>query len=724
MRGRKPRSRSTFVPVLCAGLTVAALVWGGGEVEADEHGTKPPVASGALWQQEGRYPAVELNKTVGTVPGECASTDVIRVPEGTQVHYCYRVENTGDVTFEYHDLVDDQLGVLLSDVQVTLAPGETYEQLASTTINVSTSNTATWTARDTAGGLAKTRDEATDSDTAQVIVTDELIELSKTVGTVAGECAATDLISVLEGTEVHYCYRVENTGHVTFEYHDLVDDQLGVLLSDVPITLGPGDTSEHLASTTLDVSTINTATWTARDTAGGLAWMDSGGTARTDVEVTDSDTAEVIVRQRRLELSKTVGTVAGECASTDSIEVWIGTTVYYCYHVENTGDVTFEYHDLVDDQLGVLLTGVPLALGPGDTYEHIEETEIGGSVVNTAEWTASSAVGAYTWDDTVAYAFEDISTTGTPVVMDDEDVQGPFPAGFVFEYFALPYRDVYISSNGFLTVLPGQDAGCCSGDPIPTSWDPNGVIAGWWEDLDPGAGGTIHYETKGASPNRYMIVQFTDVPHWSTGFLVTLQYKILESGVIEVHYTAAPSDGGTHTAGIENEHGTIGVEYYHGTAGLPTPLAVRYIPGETASDADSAAVTVLDPDITVDPEALWSFQLVDVVVTLPLDIGNVGLTDLVWTVDEAEAEPGKGAVDRGCSSPNDLPWLEVVPTAGTTAYGHTDTLSVIFDSTVVGIGAYEGVLCVRSNDPQDPLVEVPVIMEILIPVELMNLTIE
>ena len=37
-------------------------------------------------------------------------TDAITVSAGTQVYYCYEVENTGDVTFEFHDLEDDQLG--------------------------------------------------------------------------------------------------------------------------------------------------------------------------------------------------------------------------------------------------------------------------------------------------------------------------------------------------------------------------------------------------------------------------------------------------------------------------------------------------------------------------------------------------------------------------------------------------------------------------------------
>src|SRR5262249_49115559 len=46
---------------------------------------------------------------------------------------------------------------------------------------------------------------------------------------------------------------------------------------------------------------------------------------------------------------------------------------------------------------------------------------------------------------------------------------------------------------------------------------------------------------------------------------------------IEVHYSNAASDGGTHSAGIENDTGTIGLSFYFGTSGL-TGRAARYSP--------------------------------------------------------------------------------------------------------------------------------------------------
>ncbi|KAB2962009.1 MAG: hypothetical protein F9K16_10260 [Thermoanaerobaculia bacterium] len=593
-----------------------------------------------------------------------------------------------------------------------------------------------------------------------------------------------------------------------------------------------------------------------------------------------------------LSLSKTVGTVPATCAATDAITVTTGTTVYYCFHVENTGVVALNFHDLVDDHLGTLLDNAPISLPPGATYDHIVPDVATATVTNTATWTGADSAGGFAVDDTIPLDFEDISGTGTAVPLSDDSVSPPLPMNFTFNFFGTDYTDAYISSNGFVTLLAGQPNGCCTGAPIPTAAAPNGLIAGWWEDLNPGAGGTVHYQTLGSAPNRRFIAQFENVPHFGGGNLVTLQFKLFEgTNVVEVHYQAAPSDGGTHSAGVENETGTVGVQYFLGSTGLTTPLAVRYTPATpvTASATDSATVTIADPNIVVSPPDLASVQAPDTQVTLPLDIQNTGVADLDWTIDEAAAPadaprgtgtflnqapnqvnglfadstcercgtgqqsiaenftlaapatigqitfwggyfntdtplatdvlrvlvhadasglpgavvydesnvastrvqtgvilfgvheweftltlaapvnltPGTywveifnntagnpddffwetgnldpthglagsgwttatpgvawnfdGATDMAiqidgpaspCYTPSDLPWLSVNPTAGTTLAGQTSTVDVTFDSTGLAPGSYDGLLCVSSNDPDTPLVEVPVALTV------------
>ncbi|MDQ4077447.1 MAG: DUF4394 domain-containing protein, partial [Chloroflexota bacterium] len=108
---------------------------------------------------------IALEKTVGTDPSICATTDVITVTLGAEVTYCYEVTNTGNVTLTLHDLEDSELGTLLDDFSFTLAPGASVSITESATLSETATNTATWTAFN--AGLV---DEATATDTATVNV--------------------------------------------------------------------------------------------------------------------------------------------------------------------------------------------------------------------------------------------------------------------------------------------------------------------------------------------------------------------------------------------------------------------------------------------------------------------------------------------------------------------------------------------------------------------------
>jgi subtilisin family serine protease len=67
----------------------------------------------------------------------------------------------------------------------------------------------------------------------------------------------------------------------------------------------------------------------------------------------------------------------------------------------------------------------------------------------------------------------------------------------------------------------------------------------------------------------------------------------------------------------------------------------------------------------------------------------------------------------GCAAPTDVPWLSVVPDSGSTPAGESDDVTVTFDATGLAIGTYEALLCVNSNDPANPLLEVPVTLTVV-----------
>lgn len=155
----------------------------------------------------------------------------------------------------------------------------------------------------------------------------------------------------------------------------------------------------------------------------------------------------------------------------------------------------------------------------------------------------------------------DTTAGGTSVNLGDDQVSGDLPIGFTFRFFENNYTQFRISSNGFITFGNTTNNGCCSGDFIPDTWDPNNLIAFAWEDLDPFGVGSINYQTVGTAPNRKLIMNFVDIPHWpgpGPNANVTAQVQLWEGcGRIEIHTTTKPSNGVT-TMGIENSTGTVG----------------------------------------------------------------------------------------------------------------------------------------------------------------------
>ncbi len=96
-------------------------------------------------------PGIAVTKTVGIDPGVCASVNNVTVPAGTTVYYCYTAKNTGNMALPLHDLEDSELGPIFTGLDYTLAPGSSVNTVAagvtvSATIDVATTNVATWTA--------------------------------------------------------------------------------------------------------------------------------------------------------------------------------------------------------------------------------------------------------------------------------------------------------------------------------------------------------------------------------------------------------------------------------------------------------------------------------------------------------------------------------------------------------------------------------------------------
>ncbi|MPZ26332.1 MAG: S8 family serine peptidase [Micromonosporaceae bacterium] len=72
-------------------------------------------------------------------------------------------------------------------------------------------------------------------------------------------------------------------------------------------------------------------------------------------------------------------------------------------------------------------------------------------------------------------------------------------------------------------------------------------------------------------------------------------------------------------------------------------------------------------------------------------------------------------LDRPCDTPGEVPWLAVEPASGTTPAGGSSEVTVLVDSADLAPGEHTAHLCVTSNDPDAPVVSVPVTVTVTEP---------
>jgi uncharacterized repeat protein (TIGR01451 family) len=94
-----------------------------------------------------------------------------------------------------------------------------------------------------------------------------------------------------------------------------------------------------------------------------------------------------------INLVKTVSVQPGVCGTDTTLTVLPGETVYYCYTVTNSGNVTLTQHSLVDDQLGTITNTLSTLLLPGQTISTVAlgfsvSAQIEEQTTNFATWTA------------------------------------------------------------------------------------------------------------------------------------------------------------------------------------------------------------------------------------------------------------------------------------------------------------------------------------------------
>jgi uncharacterized repeat protein (TIGR01451 family) len=311
-------------------------------------------------------PALSIQKTA-SVDGTCPGSELVTVLSGAQVTYCYTVTNTGDTAIGSVVVDDGGVTIAIGD----LAVGQSGSGSAVVIAMVDTTTAATASGTTTATGSSI----SSPPDTASVDVVTPALAIQKTAST-SGSCPGSELVTVLSGAQITYCYAVSNTGDAAVAGTVVHDGGATITVGD----LLPGQSSSGSA---VVVATVDTTT----------AATASGTTTATATPVTSApDSASVDVIAPALAIQKTVS-VGGACPGTESVTVLAGVHVTYCYAVTNTGDTAVANVVVTDDGQTISIGN----LGAGQSG--------GGTLVVTSVADASTA----------ATASGTTTATGTPI---------------------------------------------------------------------------------------------------------------------------------------------------------------------------------------------------------------------------------------------------------------------------------------------------------------------
>lgn len=284
-------------------------------------------------------PAVSVTKTA-SLDGSCPGSDLVTALVGQTVTWCYLITNTGDVALNDVTLTDGDITIQIG----SLAAGATYSASATIIAADDVTTAATVSANDAVLGLAVN----SQPDAASVDVVHPSLSIATTVS-LDGSCPGDEVVNVLSGTAVTWCYLVTNTGDTAVASLGIAGSLNGAI-SAAQTALAPGEFTYVAVGGVANESAIETAVANATASATGTPVASA------------PDAAAAQVVHPGLKIDVTVS-LDGTCPGSDGASVVAGTQVTWCYAVHNSGDSDLVNVVVTDAQGNVIGTIASLPAG-------------------------------------------------------------------------------------------------------------------------------------------------------------------------------------------------------------------------------------------------------------------------------------------------------------------------------------------------------------------------
>ncbi len=222
---------------------------------------------------------------------------------------------------------------------------------------------------------------------------------------------------------------------------------------------------------------------------------------------------------------------------------------------------------------------------------------------------------------------------------DNQSVTVSLP--FTFTYYGNNHSQITICSNGWIAMGSTTSADWTNSG-IPNVDGPDAMIAGLWDDLDPGNSGMAGdvYTYYDAANNRF-IIEYFRVEHYPSGYEENFEIILLDPA----YYTTPTGDGeiivqylnamqqNDNTIGIESPDQWFGVQYfrdaiYH-TLAVPITdeFALRYTtfkPGQTGVD-EHETPSLVSSRITLNAKPTVTDGPVSISYEIPNASGHINL---------------------------------------------------------------------------------------------------